>query len=377
MGRESGPTTASIERARLHASSVTTASELLPGIKDKSGLSKEPIRINKIINITSGEEEYTLFMEKLFAREDILLLLTSGGGFEDRRAEERIRESLNRGYTLQNEREKLTRALVSDPLEDAASRLTTNEQAKNDFLTNRRIAREYKKLYKKQDPERNASRIIADIADIMKNKPDLWKSRNVQSASDRRAINRFAQLDQKIRSMLLTEYFEGSSPAKQEQIIDDHMRAIHNASPLYSTGVESDKAVGYFEGERSDIGEIKEQDGGFILRSQNTRLLVPVLKWSKKPMGRSPNFAENDLDPDPITIEITSRNNPRVRFLYNVNRENYSSVLGLLLVDYFANLRNNSLENVDPGEAIHGAINRASILINSEMIRNAENLLGS
>ncbi len=379
--------------------------ELLPGISANSYLGDTELEIGvKTENL--HPINYIRF-KRLFDERDISLLILS---LSDRNPPVRDLRSTNSSdanlsvareqykpkridfYSVKEEdREKFKNewekiySLKGDLLEETAGDLFSLELARNDFLISASNGRDYKKLYETRAEDGYVAGFMGEMASLMKRHPELWRTKktNTYRVSDLTAISRYAQISGAARSIIHSEYLESFSDTEQVDIISNHMKLIYGTKPL----VTDEGVVGYlnspgeiFKKDSSSWGIIKNggpvvidyQDGKFSIDGL-ANVLVGEVSWKKNGVRSltSRNGEER-------VVNQKSRQNPAIEIKYRLSDENVSELLGLMVIDRIYNVRNRLQGKYGDASRIpEDVYARRSGIINSELIRSAEALLGA
>ncbi|HVZ67557.1 MAG TPA: hypothetical protein VG917_04840, partial [Patescibacteria group bacterium] len=282
-------------------------------------------------------------------------------------------------------------------LEGVSERLYTIDKALTDFLRNSEVPRRYEALWKEQDPERDVSGFIADIAEMVKDEKTFWGGRDVSRASDADAIDLFKRLRLDQRARILSNYLSQFNEKGKQAFIESHMKLIHNAKPLIKGG----ETVGFFEGTGSIMkprdGEwvtsvspvtspgdpkeepiyisIKYQDSQFVLSASRPDSLTVGVSWVKTNIdGKVERNFEANLQESEKTFETNAIGNSNARIVHRV-ADVPNEMLGFMFLDHIANIRNNSRGSVGPDSVVEDVFVRRNAILNSELVRRIEHAL--
>ncbi|HVT00950.1 MAG TPA: hypothetical protein VHE53_01795 [Patescibacteria group bacterium] len=283
-------------------------------------------------------------------------------------------------------------------LESVSERLYTVDRALSDFLRNSEVPRRYEALWKEQDPDRDVSGFIGEIAEMIKSERSFWGGRDVSRASDADAVDLFKRLRSDQRLRLLSNYLSQFNEKGRQIFLESHMSLIHNAKPLKKGG----ETVGFLEGTGSIMmpprdGEwvtsvspvttpgdpredpiyisIKSYDSQFVLSADKPDSLSVGVSWTKSGVdGRSErDFEENTQDVED-TFKTNAVGNSKVTFVHKIaNVPN--DMLGFMFLDHIANVRNNQKGSVGPDSVIEDVFMRRKAILNSELVRRIEQAL--
>ncbi len=332
-----------------------------------------------------GIEQYSLKLVNPFEYRDIQRLILGLSGNRRRGlsigSDEETQEEFNEDGEL-----LIPRSL--ELLDNTAESLYTVDRAKFDFLRGSQTPRKYEAIWKNDDPERDVSGFISDIAEAVKARRELWRGRDISKASDADAISLFSRIRPDQRSQLLSSYLSSFDEQGKKDFIEWHMKTVNNANLLKI----SNQTVGFLV----NSGHIMNtHEGEWVIPTRDTDNPVYVkIEYLDK------NFVISSSEPDSVAAAVTwtrSTENGRAlrQFVKNPSvAENHylkeatwgvklnhkvgdmpSSLLGFMFLDHIANIRNNTKGAVPPSAVPEDVFLRRNIILNTELIRRIESAL--